>query len=130
MSYIQNTSDLLRELDGLSVPEGAWLVALEVEAFYNSIPHTLGVEVVEGFIFEILTNNIFLFVCSHYLQILGVAMGTTSCAPSYANMYLRGGSVTSFFREDMQKFVEQIPIWRQYIDNIFFHLPTRSASLF
>lgn len=32
------------------MPEGAWLVAINVEALYNSIPHDLGVRVVEAFI--------------------------------------------------------------------------------
>lgn len=65
------------------------MVAIDVEAFYE-----LGVGVVGGFIQErdrmaepynkfilellqfILSNNVILFGCSHYLQVQGVAMGT------------------------------------------------------
>lgn len=48
-SYIQDTADLLRSMDGICVPDCSWLVAIDVEALYNSIPHKLGVRVVEGF---------------------------------------------------------------------------------
>lgn len=125
-SYLQDTSDLLRTLDGLALPGEAWLVALDIEALYNSIPHELGVGVVEGFISQnnegptaynkfildllrfILNNNIFVFGLSHYLQIQGVAM-ETKCAPSYANLFLRGWERDLLFIEDMQIFLEQIP---------------------
>lgn len=43
VSYIQDTADLLRSLDGICVLEGVWLVAIDVEALYNSIPHEMGV---------------------------------------------------------------------------------------
>lgn len=127
----------MRALDGLALPEGAWLVSLDVEALYNSIPHTRGVGVVEGFISLsgesspaynqfildllrfILHNNIFIFERSHYLQIQGVAMGT-KCAPSYANLYLGGWEQDLLFDDNIQRFFEQIPIWRRYIDDIFF----------
>lgn len=51
-SHIQDTMDLLRALDGISTPEGAWLVAINVKALYNSIPHHHGVRVVENFVSE------------------------------------------------------------------------------
>lgn len=41
-SHIQDTGDLICTLDGIDVPEGAWLVTLDVEALYNSIPHDRG----------------------------------------------------------------------------------------
>lgn len=137
MSYLQDTNDLLRALDGISLPGGAWLVALDVEALYNSIPHQQGVEIVKDFLSQnheissqyngfilnllmfILSNNIFLFGGSHYLQIQGVAMGT-KCAPSYANLYLGGWERELFSRDDMQQYMELIPLWRRFIDNIFF----------
>lgn len=42
-SYTQYTADLLRVLGGIYIPERAWLVAIDVEALYNSTPHSLGV---------------------------------------------------------------------------------------
>lgn len=41
VSYIQDTADFLRSLDGICVPEGVWLVAIDVEALYNSITHKM-----------------------------------------------------------------------------------------
>lgn len=50
--YIQHKVDLLRSPDGVCVPEGTRLVAINVEALYNSIPRDLGVQVVECFMSE------------------------------------------------------------------------------
>lgn len=46
------TLDLIRVLDGISVPKGFWLVIVDVEALYNLIPNECMVQVVKGFIFE------------------------------------------------------------------------------
>lgn len=35
-SYIKDTSDLLKNLDGLHVPQGCLLVAIDIEALYSS----------------------------------------------------------------------------------------------
>lgn len=98
-SYIQNTMDLLRAPNSISVPERAWLLAVDVEALYNLIPRVLGVQVVEGFISErgipvgpynefildllrfVFFNNIFMFEYSHYFQVQGVVI-RNHCAPS------------------------------------------------
>lgn len=106
---VKDTSDLLRKLDGLCVPPGCFLVAIDIEALYSSIPHDHGMEVISRFLKErgptfsglnafvlqllshILTKNVFSFDGSHFLQVQGVAM-STCCAPSYANLYLGGGN--------------------------------------
>lgn len=136
-SYLQDTSDLLWALEGIHIPKGAWLVALDVEALYISIPHDKGVAVVESLISEgdpiistynklildllefVLTNKVFLFGRSHYLQVRGVAM-RTRCAPSYTNLYLGGWERDLFCSEEMQSSLCKIYLWHQYIKNIFF----------
>lgn len=103
-SYMRDTPDLLKIVDGLSISPGAWLI---VEALYSSIPHDRGLVTVKEFLRErsnrkwvysefilkileyIWTHNIFTFLGSYFLQVQGVAMGTC-CAPSYANLYLGG----------------------------------------
>lgn len=40
----------------------------------------------------ILYHSIFIFQDQHYLQVQGVVMGTL-CAPSFASLYLGGGSI-------------------------------------
>lgn len=108
--------------------ENTILAFIDVDALYSSIPHDKGLDTVSSFLqersrdnneynkfildlllFE-LTHNAFLFNGSHYLQVQGVAMGTTF-APSYANLYLGG-------LEDMAVYLNQITLWRRYIDDI------------
>ncbi|KAM9320087.1 uncharacterized protein PAF06_004553 [Gastrophryne carolinensis] len=99
-SYLKDTGHLLRILDGLTVPPGTFLVGLDVEALYSSIPHQQGLAAIRFFLNEldisrhnlnifilrllefVLTHNFFLFNGSLYHQVQGTAMGTT-CAPSY-----------------------------------------------
>ncbi|KAM5151821.1 cytochrome P450 2W1-like [Mantella aurantiaca] len=104
-SFIQDTPHLLRTIHDLQVPPGSWLVAIDVEALYSSIPHELGCQAINSFLQQrpqnewkfnnfmlqalkfILHHNIFCFNNQIFLQRQGVAMGT-SCAPSYANLFL------------------------------------------
>lgn len=41
-SYTKDTLNLLKHIEGLSVPQDALLVSLDVEALYRSIPHDRG----------------------------------------------------------------------------------------
>ena len=106
-SYVKDTIDLLRKLDGLTISKDALFVTIDVEALYSSIPHDKGLKTVGTFLMEIdhrewkfqrliisflsfiLKHNFFSFHGSYYLQVQGVAMGTC-CAPAYANLYLGG----------------------------------------
>lgn len=38
-SYVKDTIDLLRTLEGTHVPKNTWLVATDIESLYNAIPH-------------------------------------------------------------------------------------------
>lgn len=65
----------------------------------------------------ILTNNVFVFKCSHYLRVQGVAMGT-GCAPSYGNLYL-GAWERDLFSEDATSVdMSNVMTWHRYIDNV------------
>ena len=134
-SYIKDTIDLLRTLEGITLPRGTILVALDIESLYNSIPHQKGLEVVNSFIAErgpltsryntfilellgyILKHNVFVFGSSHYLQVQGVAMGT-KCVPSYANLYLGGWERSLFSRDDLAPFLDKVVSWYRYIDDV------------
>lgn len=41
-SYVKDTIDLLQNIDGKQIPCNTWLVAVDVESLYNSIPHMSG----------------------------------------------------------------------------------------
>lgn len=43
-SYVRDASDLLKSLDGLSIPPDALLVTIDVEALLSSIPHEIGLK--------------------------------------------------------------------------------------
>lgn len=115
-------------IEGLTIPKGALLVAIDIEALYSSIPHRRGVEVISTFLYEqdrscwplmdfvvklldhILIANIFLFNGTAYLQVQGVSIGTY-CAPSYAKLYL-GGWERSLFSDDTASiYVCHILLW-------------------
>lgn len=51
-SYVKDTIKLLKITDGLVLPPGCWLVAIDNEALHNSIPHARGVEVIREFLAE------------------------------------------------------------------------------
>lgn len=51
-SYVQDTIDMLRHIDGKQVPPNTWLVALDVECLYNSIPHVKGMDVIRTHLLE------------------------------------------------------------------------------
>lgn len=134
-SYIKDTSGLLCKLDGLTVPPGCFLVAIDIEALYSSIPHNHGIEVISRFLGErgpksqslnnfvlqllsyILGKNVFSFDKSHFLQVQGVAMGMC-CAPSYANLYLGGWERDRFSSEESVDLLANVLCWFHYIDDI------------
>lgn len=45
-SYVQDTRDLLKIVEYIVVPAGAWLVTIDVKASYCSIPHTKGITMI------------------------------------------------------------------------------------
>ena len=102
-SYVKDTTDLINKVEGTDVPQGSYLVSLDVKALYTNIPHEEGLEAVENtlkgtyrsdfiqailsLLTLILTLNNFTFNDDNYLQISGCAMGTI-CAPPYANIFM------------------------------------------
>ncbi|XP_056425227.1 uncharacterized protein LOC130366892 [Hyla sarda] len=49
-SYLRDTTDILRRLDGIQLDQDALLVTCDVEALYTSIRHADGLEAVEKFL--------------------------------------------------------------------------------
>ncbi|XP_040196442.1 uncharacterized protein LOC120929219 [Rana temporaria] len=135
-SYTKDTIHLLQMLEDMMIPTDAFLVSVDVETLYNSIPHQLGLRAVEQVLKQrpttdwkfntfiltmlefILYHNTFLFQGSHYLQVQGVAMGTC-CAPSYANLYLGEWERDFLLGENASMCAAHILIWQRYIDDIF-----------
>lgn len=93
-SFIRDTTDLLKHIEGIQVLPDALLMAIDIKALYSSIPHEEGVWVAGSFLIEqeqtsfplnnfilqvlyfILMKNYFIFNDRYYLQTQGVVMGT------------------------------------------------------
>ncbi len=114
------------------LPENYWLLVLDVEALYPSIPHHHGkmatlralnahrtgeemptTASIVKLLDLVLTCNNFKFGDNHYLQKSGTAMGTRM-APSYANLFMAD------FEERYVYTYKNPPLfWKRFIDDIF-----------
>ena len=113
-SYIQDTPDLLRELDKLeNIPDNAILLTVDVTALYTNIQKEDALVSVEkllearqdksmptDFLIKlldlVLTYNIFEHDSQLYQQLIGVSMGT-KVGPSVADIFM------SFIDQDIKK---------------------------
>ena len=95
LSYIQDTTQLLRDLNMVEVPQDAWLVTMDIKSLYTCIPHLDGiasckealsitentnpeqpsVEILMQLLEIVLKNNTFEFNGRVYKQLQGSAMG-------------------------------------------------------
>ena len=129
-SYIKDTTDFIRTIESIQIPENCILASFDVTSLYTNIPNNEGMAAVSRFLNvhkphlasprtvirllnEVLTKNNFSFNGEHYLQVGGTAMGTR-LAPSYANIFM--GDLES-------QLLTQAPyepfLWLRYIDDIF-----------
>ncbi|XP_073521541.1 uncharacterized protein [Phyllobates terribilis] len=132
-SYVKDTTDVLRKLDGITLEADMWFVTCDVESLYTSIQHSDGITaarfflemtnsepVLIDFILEllefILTHNFFVFKDRPYLQLQGTAMGV-SCAPSYANLFLGLWERDTVLETPGH---ESVISWSRYIDDVLF----------
>ena len=132
-SFVKDTNHFLEMCQNLGkLPDNCWLVALDVEALYPSIPHSGGKSAVARTLSRlrpahelpsnaniikmldlILTCNNFKFGENHYLQKSGTAMGTR-VAPSYANLYM-----ADFEEKYVYTYSTPPLFWKRFIDDVF-----------
>ncbi|XP_071138469.1 uncharacterized protein [Mytilus edulis] len=104
-SYIQDTTDYLKKMEGLNpLPNNTLFASMDVSSLYTNIPQDEGIAACEEvwntrseknppteclvtLLKLVLENNNFSFNEKHYLQIDGTSMGT-KMAPSYANIFM------------------------------------------
>ncbi|XP_059584358.1 uncharacterized protein LOC132250811 [Alligator mississippiensis] len=131
-SFVQDTTDLLRKLKNIDhLPSNTLLATMDVTSLYTNIPHQNGIQAcltylqkqdynpeyrpkdITELIHFILTHNNFTFNNQHFLQMMGIAMGT-KMAPQYANLFM------SHLEEDFLKNCTIKPLlYLRYIDDIF-----------
>ena len=135
-SYIKDTKDFLNKLkDVTTLPNGTYLVTMDVKSLYTNIDHEEGAEacrikleersnktvpsnVIKRLILIVLKSNVFRLGCYIYKQIKGTAMGTPM-APNYSNLFmdnLENRIIGEFFK----KTGKQPLFWFRFIDDIFF----------
>jgi hypothetical protein len=102
--YIKDSQNLIQITKNLVFKNKCYLYSADFESLYTNIPFNDAITIVCDFVKQekvdgvsafafhqilsfILKNNFFTFNDKTYLQIKGIAMGTT-CAPSVANLYL------------------------------------------
>jgi hypothetical protein len=129
-SYIKDTQDFLQKISGTQTRPSTILATIDVSSLYTNIPHVDGIKAIRDILEEnqhqsppieciekltqlVLTNNIFKFKDTLYIQTQGTAMGTRM-APSYANL---------FMAKLEQNFLANQPFlpesWYRFIDDIF-----------
>ncbi|XP_041424947.1 uncharacterized protein LOC121395456 isoform X1 [Xenopus laevis] len=126
--------DVLNQISEIQTDSNTLLITLDVESLYTSISHQLGLEALKYFLYSylgesdetsflikmmgfILHFNYFTFQGKFYLQTQGTAMGT-SCAPSYANLFLGHWEETVVNSQMFKNYHNKILRWIRYIDDI------------
>ncbi|KAM5171926.1 LOW QUALITY PROTEIN: DNA-directed RNA polymerase III subunit RPC2 [Mantella aurantiaca] len=132
-SFVLDSPDILRRLDGSSFPTNGLLVGIDVESLYTSIPHETGIGAIKEwlelrhlingpeneFIIQllelVLLNNYFMFDGQFFKQIRGVAMGA-SCAPVFACLYLGWWERKVVYPSP--EYIQQVAMWVRYVDDV------------
>lgn len=140
-SFLRDTNHFLSVVNDITVPNGSFLVTLDVSSLYTNIPHSDGIfAVVEAYekcsddkpvnsttiavlLEMILHMNNFIFNEVHYVQVSGTSMGT-KIGPNYANIFM-GKLEEEFLRSRQLK-----PLcYKRFIDDIFFIWPHGESHL-
>ena len=133
-SYIKDSTHFLTLLEEINqVPDGSYLVTLDVNSLYTNIPVNAGITAVTNILRThrpdpnckptndsltdllrlVLTKNNFHFNGKHYLQIKGVSMGS-KVSPSLAILYMDDFETKYVYTYHLQPL-----LYGRYIDDIF-----------
>ena len=124
-SYCKNATHVVRILENTQVPPTSYLASLDIESLYTNISFNMAIEVILkifaghpklilylDLIKFVLLNNIFQFSGRIYLQVCGIAMGTTM-APALASI------VVAHYEDKYLESLQQQPlVWKRYIDDV------------
>jgi len=133
-SYTKNSTDIIHDLKGLTLPENAKLFSADATSMYTNIDTTLGLDTMKEFLSAnstnisptfpthlflqimevVMRNNIFAFQDTYWLQTSGTAMGTpVACA--YATVtygHYENSTILTNFKTNLL-------YYRRYIDDVF-----------
>uniref|UniRef100_A0A803SUQ2 Reverse transcriptase domain-containing protein n=1 Tax=Anolis carolinensis TaxID=28377 RepID=A0A803SUQ2_ANOCA len=134
-SYIKDTRHFINTVESLHIPEGAILMTLDITALYTSIPLEEARQVIKDvldtraslsppthFLMDlldiVLENNYFKFGTQFYLQVCGVAMGS-SLAPAIANLFVAYLETKFIYNSTYNLDLPDMIYYGRYIDDIF-----------
>ncbi|OCT81505.1 hypothetical protein XELAEV_18028326mg [Xenopus laevis] len=121
-SFVQDTIDVICQLDGISIEKNHFPACLDIESLYTSILHEVGLEAVTETLKQrgkqYSDHNSFVKVVGKY-QIRGTEMGST-CAPTYANLYLGWWESRVVFEERLKEYIQLIPLWLRYMMMMYY----------
>ena len=142
-SYLKDTTELINQLNELTIPTDTLLVTIDVKSLYTCIPHKEGIRACAEALEKskaiysdqpdthtlitlleiVLKNNTFEFNNKCYIQLQGTAMGTR-LAPAYANIFM------SKLEEAILSATPLKPTYyKRFIDDIFILWPHSIADL-
>jgi hypothetical protein len=133
-SYIKNSTDLIKDLKAINIPQNAKLFTADASSMYTNIDTATGLQALNNIfstyenrispIFPreffltvlelIMNNNIFTFGDSYWIQLQGTAIGTPT-APLYS-------IITYEFHENnriLNQYSYNLLYYKPYIDDIF-----------
>jgi hypothetical protein len=133
-NLVSSTDAFIRNIDKATVPPDCVFITMDIESLYTNINSELGIKYITYFLSDpevlqeatlidaliesirlILTNNMFRYGDSLFLQIKGTAMGTPM-APPYANIFvfmIERDIINTFFDKTL------IRIYYRYLDDLF-----------
>lgn len=134
-TFILDTTDFIRKVEGLAIPEEVLLVSLDVTSLYTNIPHEdlrLTLQNVldmrpdphppTHFLLDLIDilidKNYFRYDNSYYLQIRGVAMDS-AFAPSTANLFMSMLEQQHILSPSSNPYFGHIFKYFRFIDDIF-----------
>ena len=133
--FLQNSTELIRELENLTIPVDAVLITLDVINLFPSIPQKECLDVIHKAMFKHteliifdpnlitrllavnMSNNFFQFSNAIFLQKEGTAMGS-ACSPAIANIF-----ISTLLGNFLSSVTEKPFFMKRYIDDIFIIWP-------
>uniref|UniRef100_A0A803TNU1 Reverse transcriptase domain-containing protein n=1 Tax=Anolis carolinensis TaxID=28377 RepID=A0A803TNU1_ANOCA len=134
-SYIKDTTHFINTIESLYIPQQCTLMSLDIASLYTNIPlneiRTIIQDLFDSreskippthFLVDlldiVLDNNYFRFDSKYYLQIWGIAMGS-SLAPSAANLSVSHLETIFIFNKIHNPYLTDMLYYGRFLDDIF-----------
>ncbi len=136
-TYLKDTSDFIRKIEGIKIPDTAWIITLDYHSMYTNVPHGQALDalrytldndtqhrMVKGVLRPpteslcllakiILENNAFVFNGQNWRQSLGVAMGV-KVSPELCDI-----TIFHMEKELLKSCENDMFLWKRYRDDVF-----------